>query len=68
MEHFLTIKLFTYAKPNCLKIEQIIYIKMDLALTYKGWYAIKPNQTKPNYGYVDIVFSRWYSVTEVNGL
>ena len=29
---FLTIKLCTYAKLNCFKIEQIIYIKMDLAL------------------------------------
>ena len=29
---FLTIKLCTYAKLNCFQIEQIIYIKMDLAL------------------------------------
>ena len=28
----LTIKLCTYAKLNCSKKEQIIYIKMDLAL------------------------------------
>ena len=32
MEMFLTIKLCTYAKLNFFKIEQIIYIKMDLAL------------------------------------
>ena len=31
------------------KIELIIYIKMDLALsTYKGWYAIKPNKPTNN--------------------
>ena len=29
---FLTIKLYTHAKLNCLKIELIIGLKMDLAL------------------------------------
>ena len=29
---FLAIQLCTYAKQNFLKIEQIIYMKMDLAL------------------------------------
>ena len=43
---FLTIKLCTYAKLIFL-IEQIIYIKMDLALNnLQSWDAIKPN--KPN--------------------
>ena len=26
--------------------EQLICIKMDVALTYNGWCAIRPNQTK----------------------
>ena len=30
-------------------MEPFIRIKMNLALkSYNGWYAIKPNQTKPN--------------------
>ena len=30
------------------EIELFVCIKMDLeSITYNGWYAIKPNQTKP---------------------
>ena len=46
---FLTIKLCTYAKLNFLKIEQIIYIKMDLALNnLQRLICHKTQQTKPN--------------------
>ena len=49
MEIFLTIKLCTYAKLNFLKIEQIIYIKVDLALNnLQGLKCHKTHQTKPN--------------------
>ena len=30
------------------EIGQFLAIKMDLVLTYNDWYAIKPNQTKPD--------------------
>ena len=61
MEMFLTIKLCTYAKLNCF-IEQIIYIKMDLALNnQQRLICHKTKQTKQtikldfdwikNYGY-----------------
>ena len=46
MELFLTIKLCTYAKLNCFSIEQIIYIKMDLALNNQ--YRLICHKTKPN--------------------
>ena len=45
MEMFLTIKLCTYAKLNCL-IEQIIYIKMNLALN--NLQRLICHKTKPN--------------------
>ena len=51
---FLTIKLCTYAKLNYFSIEQIIYIKMDLALNnLQRWicHKTKPNQTKLNQTY-----------------
>ena len=49
MEMFLTIKLCTYAKVNCFKIEQIIYIKMDLALNnLQSLICHKTKKTKPN--------------------
>ena len=46
---FLTIKLCTYAKLNCLKKQHIIYIKMDLALnSLQRLIRHKTQQTKPN--------------------
>ena len=46
---FLTIKLCTYAKLNCFTIEQIIYIKMDLALNnQQRLICHKTKQTKPS--------------------
>ena len=54
MEMFLTIKLCTYAKNELFSIEQIIYIKMDLALNNlqrlicHKTKQTKPNQTKPS--------------------
>ena len=48
MQMFLTIKLCTYAKLNFLKIEQIIYIKIDLALNnLQRLICHKTHQTKP---------------------
>ena len=48
MEKFLTITLCTYAKQLFL-IEQIIYIKMDLALNnLQRLICHKTQQTKPN--------------------
>ena len=45
---FLTIKLCTYAKLNCFQMEQIIYIKMDLALNnLQRLMCHKTKQTKP---------------------
>ena len=45
----LTIKLCTYAKVNCFKCKQIIYIKMDLALNnLQRLMCHKTKQTKPN--------------------
>ena len=45
---FLTIKLCTYAKLK-FSIEQIIYIKMDLALNnLQGLMCRETKQTKPN--------------------
>ena len=38
--------------------ELITFIKMDLALIYKGWYAIKPNQTN-----IQVEGSYWYYLT-----
>ena len=50
MKMFLTIKLCTYANLNFLKIEQIIYIKMDLALNnLQKLICHKTQQTKPNH-------------------
>ena len=44
----LTSNLCTYTKLNCLEIELLICIQIDLALiTYNDWCAVKPNQTKP---------------------
>ena len=49
MEMFLTIKLYTYVKLNFFSMEQIIYIKMDLALNnLQGLICHKTKQTKPN--------------------
>ena len=49
MEMFLTIKLCTNAKLNCFSIEQIICIKMDLALNnLQRLICHKTKQTKPN--------------------
>ena len=46
---FLTIKLCIYAKLNCFPIEQIIYIKMNLALNnLQRLICHKTKQTKPN--------------------
>ena len=46
---FLTIKLCTYAKLNCFSIEQIIYIKIDLALTnLQRLICHQAKQTKPH--------------------
>ena len=30
------------------EIEMFVSIKMDLAITYNGWHAIKPSQSKTN--------------------
>ena len=49
MEMFLTIKLCTYAETELFSIEQIIYIKMDLALkNLQRLICHKTKQTKPN--------------------
>ena len=44
----LDIEIVYLSKTELFEIELIICIKMDVALiTYNGWCAIKPNQTKP---------------------
>ena len=47
MEMFLTIKLCTYAK-QLFSIEQIIYIKMDLALNNLQRLICHKTKNKPN--------------------
>ena len=71
MEMFFTIKLCTYAKLNCFQYEQIIYIKMDLALNNLQRLICHQNQTKPNYTSEINKMSRFTERTDIilgNGL
>ena len=55
MEMFLTIKLCTYAKLELFssRTDYLHENGFGVKITYKGWYAIKPN--KPN------ILSKWFN-------
>ena len=56
MEIFLTIKLCTICLTELFSIEQIIYIKMDLALNnLQKLICHKTKQTKSNHTYMFIL-------------
>ena len=57
-ELFRTLKVYL-CYTDLFEIELFICIKMDLALiTYNGWYAIKPNQTKSIVWYISVIYQQ----------